>query len=507
MGYLFLTGATGLLGSYLIRDLLRSGVKLAVLARSSRMAGARDRIETQMVRWEKQAGRPLPRPVVFEGDINRPHLGLDQQSRDWVSENVTSFMHNAASLVFQAESPTSEPYVSNVMGTKNVLAFCEAANIREFFHVSTAYIAGLRNGLVLESELDVGQEHGNDYEISKSRSEQMVRSAPFIDRLTVFRPGIILGDSKDGYTATFHGFYVPLKLISTSIQQTASLANSPEELVEVFRLSGEKMRGILSLDGSEGKYFVPVDWVSAAMVGVFTNPAHHEKTYHLTPREPVPISLVQQVLEENSVRYADLSKEVNEELDWGSLEQTFYEGMQVYQSYWRNDPQYDHKNIAAALPHLPCPEVDAKMLHVMCRYAMDSNFGWPVEPIIKPEFDVDQHLRDCETELLQQSDKTDDSNNRQEPVSLGLRVTGRGGGEWELQLEQGQLVAVHPGISSRCTATYFLNSKTFQQMTEQRDIVETGIATGRILIEGNGVPLEEMTDILRNLTRNKERNT
>lgn len=489
MGYLFLTGATGLLGSYLIRDLLRAGTRLAVLARPSRLASARHRIESQMVRWEKQAGRPLPRPVVWEGDITRPDLGLDANGLEWVSQNVTSLMHNAASLTFQAESRESEPYRSNVVGTQHVLDFCRKTEIREFFHVSTAYVAGLRTGRVLESELDVGQQHGNDYEISKIQSEKMVRAADFIDRLTVFRPGIILGDSKDGYTATFHGFYVPLKLIASSIKKSSGLAKSWEELEAIVKFGGERLRELLSLDGSEGKYFVPVDWVSAAMSEVFADPRLHGETYHLTPKEPVKISLVQQVLQDNSLRHAEIADSEDPAIDWAEFEKAFYEGMGVYKSYWKNDPTYDCTNIERALPHLPCPKVDAEMLRVMCDYAMQANFGWPVEPVVKPDFDVDDLLKSKPTAGAAETGS----------ICLGLRVSGRGGGEWELRWDEQGLAAVKPGISSRCTATYHLNSQTFKRIAQQQTTVEAGIATGRILVEGNGVPLEDMTELFQNL--------
>ena len=55
MGYLFLTGATGLLGSYLVRDLLRAGVELAVLVRSTRFESARQRVDGIVTRWERHA--------------------------------------------------------------------------------------------------------------------------------------------------------------------------------------------------------------------------------------------------------------------------------------------------------------------------------------------------------------------------------------------------------------------------------------------------------------------
>ena len=101
---------------------------------------------------------------------------------------------------------------------QHVLELCRNAGIRNFHHVSTAYVCGLRQGRILESELDVGQKMSNDYEQSKLQAEKMVRSADFLDSLTVHRPAIIIGDSTNGYTTTYHGFYAPLQAVYTMAQ-------------------------------------------------------------------------------------------------------------------------------------------------------------------------------------------------------------------------------------------------------------------------------------------------
>ena len=77
MSYLLLTGATGLVGRYLLRDLLAEDVPVAVLCRSNRMESAAQRIEALMQRWERLAGRSLPRPVVLEADLRQPAAGAE----------------------------------------------------------------------------------------------------------------------------------------------------------------------------------------------------------------------------------------------------------------------------------------------------------------------------------------------------------------------------------------------------------------------------------------------
>jgi len=508
MGYLFLTGATGLLGTYLLRDLSRAGTKLAVLVRPTRFASTRHRIETLLARWERQAGYALPRPVVLEGDLSRPDLGLGTSGLQWVSRHCDAVMHNAASLTFHAESDDAEaePWRSNIGGTTHVLEFCRSAGIRQFHHVSTAYVCGQRTDHVLESELDVGQTHGNDYESSKCQAEKLVRAADFLDDPTFYRPGIIVGDFQNGFTTTYHGFYVPMKLVATTLSQAAGVATSREELAAAVKYGGERLRSALNLTEKDGKYFVPVDWVSAAMTGVFTNPRLHGQTYHLTPRKPVSILMVQKTIQQIMFENTELSTaEAHAQFDWDQFENYFVEGMEVYRSYWRNDPTFDTTNIQRALPDLLCPELNEAFVRRLCQFAIDSNFGWPKSPPVIPNRDVHEHLRSL-IETTGQTNHTGQTGDSDDGMAfVGLRVTGPGGGEWELSLRNGRVTSAQPGIGSRCTATCHLNSTTFDGLATRDLTAEQEIDSGRVLIEGNGVSLNDLTRALESVAlQNRE---
>ena len=88
--YTLLTGATGLVGRYLVRDLLSRGYRLAVLVRSSKNETAEERVESILQMWEQQSDMLLPRPVCLEGDVNQPGLGLKPSDREWVAEALES---------------------------------------------------------------------------------------------------------------------------------------------------------------------------------------------------------------------------------------------------------------------------------------------------------------------------------------------------------------------------------------------------------------------------------
>ena len=173
--------------------------------------------------------------------------------------------------------------------------------------------------------------------------------------------------------------------------------------------------------------------------------------------------------------------------------------MDVYRAYWGDDPVFDSTNTQRALPHLPCPQPDAEMFRVMCEYAIETNFGWPVPPIVRPQRELGDHLH----ELRPPATVAPTSRNGTGRVHLGLQVNGQGGGPWELTLEAGRVVKAEPGISDHCTATYYLNATTFGRLAERETTVDEALATGRVLIEGNGLPLPELAQILQDVAQLK----
>ena len=128
--YLLLTGATGLLGRSLLRDLSAAGRRVAVLVRGSRTAAAASRIDELLEDWQEMTGESVACPVVLEGDITAPGLGLTPSATAWVARHVDEVVHSAASLSFQMRESDGEPWNSNVNGTQNVLELCRSAGIR-----------------------------------------------------------------------------------------------------------------------------------------------------------------------------------------------------------------------------------------------------------------------------------------------------------------------------------------------------------------------------------------
>jgi alkyl sulfatase BDS1-like metallo-beta-lactamase superfamily hydrolase len=116
---------------------------------------------------------------------------------------------------------------------------------------------------------------------------------------------------------------------------------------------------------------------------------------------------------------------------------------------------------------------------------------------VKLDFDVHAHLQRLTTSQAHGNDDVDGA------IFLGLQVNGRGGGQWELTLHGGKVVSASQGLSDRCTATYYLNSRTFQTLAKRESSVDRLLGAGSVLIEGNGVPLNDLTGILQGIADGK----
>ena len=128
---------------------------------------------------------------VVTGDICRPRLGMSEQIYQEVTGRTTHVWHLAA--VYDLAVPSSLAYKVNVLGTANVLDFCEdCPGLRRLDHVSTCFVSGDRTGLVLESELDQGQGFHNHYESTKCWSELEVRRRMVRLPVAIHRPAIVM---------------------------------------------------------------------------------------------------------------------------------------------------------------------------------------------------------------------------------------------------------------------------------------------------------------------------
>jgi thioester reductase-like protein len=475
----FLTGATGLLGEYLLRDLLDRGADVAVFARPARKQTAAQRIESIIRRWE-QDGVKYKRPTVIEGDLAKPMLGVSDDKIEWLSANCHSVIHCGASVSFLYDAKQTEPYRSNIDGTRNLLNLCKRASIREFHHISTAYICGTRGGKILESDFDCDQEFGNDYERSKFVAESFVRSADFLDQVTIYRPSIIVGDSQTGYTSTYHGFYTPLRLGNW-------LSNHDNHL------SLESVLDQLGLNGDDLKNVVPVDWIAQVVTRIVDSKELHGRTYHMTNPNPVPVKLLYEAIVQsvrNGLKANPRKKRPAAATGNMPESEEFGRQMKAYRAYFRQDPDFDTQNTHNAAADVPCPVIDFDMLVRLGDYAIASDFGYR-----KPANFIASKNQDPVVVQLNKLNTMDDSEFEFDEIVIG----GDGGGTWQVAYSGSTPVAVRDGAVDSPLVSVYLHRSTLDSAIDSPDKIEALVDMGRIVLSGAPPRMDGLTRRLHGL--------
>src|SRR5918999_3275847 len=251
-GQVLLTGYPGFIGRRLADRLAGAGARVTALVEPRMAAAAR--------------GASGGRIEVIEGDISRRRLGLPDADWERLTAEVRHVFHLAA--VYDLSVPLELAQRVNVDGTGNVLELCMACDrLERLNYVSTAYVAGVRKGVVYEHELTLGQDFKNHYESTKFQAEVWVRQELGRVPTTIYRPAIVVGDSRTGDTQKFDGPYFMLRVISFCERHGLPIpqfgrSNAPFNVV-------------------------PVDFVVDAMLAGASEPAAVGQTFHLVDPEPV----------------------------------------------------------------------------------------------------------------------------------------------------------------------------------------------------------------------------
>ncbi|MEA2470322.1 MAG: hypothetical protein QOE38_1321 [Thermoleophilaceae bacterium] len=258
-GLAFFTGFPGFIGKRLVERLLADDSELRVAAI----------VEANMVDRARTAAGEIAggdRIEILAGDIGERGLGLSDSDFERLKAETTVAYHLAA--IYNLAVPLEIAQRVNVEGTGNVLELCAACErLERLNYVSTAYVAGERHGVVYEHELVLGQGFKNHYESTKFQAELWVQK--MMDRVptTIYRPAIVVGDSKSGETQKFDGPYYMLRTIAVSVARKTPIPQ--------FGASGAPFN------------VVPVDFVVDALATVAAEPTAVGETLHLVDPEPI----------------------------------------------------------------------------------------------------------------------------------------------------------------------------------------------------------------------------
>src|SRR6476646_10033167 len=255
----FVTGATGFIGRNLVQRLLKREGTVYALVR----AGSRGSLEEQRTSWGADGARVVP----VAGDLSQPGLGISEEDLVTLRGSIDHFFNLAAIYDMEADAESQE--VANVEGTRHAVELAGAIDAGCFHQISSIAAAGLYRGEWREDMFEEAERlDTHPYFRTKHESERVVReesSRPW----RVYRPGIVVGDSRTGEIDKVDGPYYMFKLLQQMRRVLPSWLPT------------------LGIEGGEIN-IVPVDFVAAAIDHIAHEPGLDGQAFHLT--DPAPRS-------------------------------------------------------------------------------------------------------------------------------------------------------------------------------------------------------------------------
>jgi len=370
----FLTGATGTIGSALVPRLLAEGdTALTLLIRARDDADLQARMAQMLAYWHYPPGddraariRPL------RGDISLPQFGVGDTGFARLADETTHIIHCAASVKLNME--LEQARATAVTPTRTVLDLgrrcAQARTLRKIDMVSTVGVWGRTPGPMPERRLPEVRDFHNTYEAAKAEAERVIWNEAADLPVTVHRPSMVVGETCSGRVMHFQVFY---------------------HLCEF--LSGARTYGVMPELGHTRLDTVPVDWVA----DVIHWSSGHEDTagqiFHLCsgPDEAISLKSLQQRVRrawQSHGRKLPALRQVNRSLLErlvpvigalaGEKARRALRALPPILAYLAEDQGFSNPRTAQALAAagLPVPPVDSYLDAVLCFY-LDSSAGQP----------------------------------------------------------------------------------------------------------------------------------
>lgn len=357
----FLTGVTGGLGREFLRLLLeKTDDHFLLLVRPKGPESHEKRVEKLLQKMGLN-GECLGRLRVLAGDITSPRLGLSPEDWETVVCETQEFYHSAALTNLGAAWEEAEQI--NLQGTLRCLELAREAKKRgrleRFFYFSTAFVAGSLTPIhALEDRLPEAPVFGNAYEATKNQAERKVREEAAQGLpVTIFRPSIVVGSSRDGAVSEFNVIYPFLRLFAHGI-----LKRVPSDLDHSFNI-------------------VPIDFVVESSFAIARREDSLGKTFHLVSEKPPTLRMLLEIKEEyrgfppvEVVPPEDFSIE-----ELSAEERGVFQTLEPYLGYLGSTLTFDTTNARTTLKDsgISLPRTDRPFLKKLVDYAIKRGYFLP----------------------------------------------------------------------------------------------------------------------------------
>lgn len=264
MSVYFLTGGTGAVGSAIVPILLEAPdteVRLLLRAESDAALAQRVKALFDFWGWTDSTDKQV-RVKAYRGDAALQNFSLPDQQYAELAGECTHVIHSAGTVRMNL---TIEDARRSAVGSAQATVdfarrLAAGGRLCKFEYVSTVGVAGKRPGALPEIWIDEPRDFHNTYEQAKAEAEEVVRRAISNEGLpvTVHRPSMVIGDSRDGRIVHFQIFYFICEF-----------------------LSGRKTLGLYPNFGEVQLDVIPVDWVAEAIVAASRDAQTVGRIFHL----------------------------------------------------------------------------------------------------------------------------------------------------------------------------------------------------------------------------------
>jgi thioester reductase-like protein len=365
---IFLTGSTGYIGAHVASILLeRHADRLSLLVRAKTAREANERLwHGLQLHMDFPQFREMleTRISVFRGDLTDPRFGLAEDEYAQLVGTTDSVIHCAASLNRKSEKSCLNV---NLRGTLEVAQLGRRAHdahgLRRFSQVSTVAVAGTRSHEVVQEDasIDWNRSDYDPYARTKKFCEHMVRELlPDVSR-TVFRPSIVLGDSRRAETTQFD-----------MVRAFVFLAGLP----------------LLPFRATDRIDIVPVDYVAESVAMLHQKPDPKHEIYHLSSGTGAETfgqlthALAASAGKMKPVFWPGLERNFSSVVNWLAN----YRGtvgrsaslLKVFMPYLVWDTVFDNSRVVAEMGRVPEPF--SKYCYPLLRFSRDHRFSYPYRP-------------------------------------------------------------------------------------------------------------------------------
>ncbi|KAI4171144.1 MAG: hypothetical protein LQ346_008777 [Caloplaca aetnensis] len=283
---ILLTGATGFLGAYIIRDLLsRPQIKVIAHVRAKSQSAGLDRIRETCKAYGIWSDEWLSRLGCVTGDLQKPRLGLDLEAWQAIADEADIVIHNGAKVHWVLPYDALKP--ANVLSTLAAMKLCATSKPKTFTFISSTsvldtdhYVQMSEAGTPVPESDDLEGSRkglGTGYGQSKWVSEYLIREAGKRGlRGTIVRPGYVTGDSSGGGKDMEAPSFKPLSKETKKPTETDFLTLSPT-VTNTDDFLTRHLKGCVQLGAApeipNGINMVPVNHVARCVVACALHPS------------------------------------------------------------------------------------------------------------------------------------------------------------------------------------------------------------------------------------------